>query len=40
MRRERTNGAGNDYQACVPPQCGQPTEVETGASNTMPHWQL
>lgn len=25
------------YQACAPPQCGQPTEVETAASNTNPH---
>ena len=24
------------YQAWVPPQCGQPTEVETDASNTKP----
>jgi len=28
------------YQAWVLPQCGQPTEVETGASNTSPHWQV
>jgi hypothetical protein len=30
---------GRGYQACVPPQCGQPTVVETGASNTYPHVQ-
>jgi hypothetical protein len=28
------------YQACLPPQWGHPTEVETGASNTKPHWQV
>jgi hypothetical protein len=28
---------GWSYQACEPPQCGQPTEVETSASNTNPH---
>jgi hypothetical protein len=27
------------YQACVPPQCGQPTEVDTWASNTNPQLQ-
>jgi hypothetical protein len=30
----RQGGAG--YQACVRPQCGQPTEVETSASNANP----
>jgi hypothetical protein len=25
------------YQACEPPQCGQPTEVETAAWKTKPH---
>src|SRR5216110_2874157 len=38
-------GSGSDdyrvrYQAWVPPQCGQPTVVETGASNTYPHWHV
>jgi hypothetical protein len=33
-----TSPAG--YQACVLPQCGQPTEVETGASKTNPQRQL
>jgi hypothetical protein len=28
------------YQACVSPQFGQPTEVETGALKTNPQWQL
>jgi hypothetical protein len=28
------------YQACVALQCGQPTEVETGAWKTKPQWQL
>jgi hypothetical protein len=29
-----------DYQACVWPQCGQRTDVETCSSNTRPHAQL
>jgi hypothetical protein len=28
---------GLDYQACEPPQCGQPTEVETVAWKMKPH---
>ena len=28
------------YQACEVPQCGQPTEVVTGALNTKPQEQL
>jgi hypothetical protein len=28
------------YQAWAVPQCGQPTEVDTGASNTYPQEQL
>jgi hypothetical protein len=32
--------ARRSYQAWVPPQCGQSTEVETGALNTNPHWQV
>jgi hypothetical protein len=30
---------GGVYQAWVALQFGQPTDVETGASNTNPHWQ-
>jgi hypothetical protein len=30
---------GRGYQAWVPPQWGQPTEVDTCASNTNPQWQ-
>ncbi|MDQ6777764.1 MAG: DHA2 family efflux MFS transporter permease subunit [Actinomycetota bacterium] len=33
FREDYMVGTGR-YQACLPPQCGQPTEVETGASNT------
>jgi hypothetical protein len=34
-------GAGRlGYQACAAPQCGQPTEVDTEASNTYPQEQL
>jgi hypothetical protein len=29
-------GGGGCYQACESPQCGQPTDVETAASNTYP----
>jgi hypothetical protein len=32
--------AGPDYQACPVPQCGQATEVETGAWNWKPQEQL
>jgi hypothetical protein len=32
-------GGRDAYQACVSPQWGQPTEVETGASNTKPQPQ-
>lgn len=39
--RRRSNrwptGRGARYQACEPPQCGQPTEVETAAWKTKPH---
>jgi hypothetical protein len=33
-REPRTAAGGGGYQACVPPQCGQSTEVDTVASNT------
>ena len=28
------------YQAWAPPQWGQPTDVDTGAWNTNPHWHV
>jgi hypothetical protein len=33
----RRTGVAACYQACEPPQCGQPTEVETVAWKTKPH---
>ena len=34
ITREPRVSLSGAYQAWVPPQCGQPTDVETGASNT------
>jgi hypothetical protein len=36
-RRLSRNRRGARYQACEPPQCGQPTEVETTAWKMKPH---
>jgi hypothetical protein len=36
-RETRIYAARVRYQACEPPQCGQPTEVETAAWKMKPH---